>query len=435
MLNGFDPGNLPEAVGFTELDGLRVVTETVPSVRSIATGLWVRTGSRDETANEAGLSHFLEHLLFKGVDGHTASEISEIFDGMGALTNAATSKESTNLHARFVDRHLDEAFSLLSRMMLEPTLPADEINPEREVVLEEIAMYEDEPSDRVHDMLAEAIYGKHPLGGRVLGSADVIAGTPRDEIAAYHRAHYTAPNLVVGVAGNVEHDRVVELVRENFKPPTGDPIAVTDPAPSVDPRMTFRNKQTEQFHICFGGHGISRSDDRRYALALLDSIFGGATSSRLFREVREKRGLAYSVGSYTQQNIDHGSIAMYVGTRPENVDEVCRIIGSELASIRQDGVTAEELDRAKENLKGRIVLSLESTGARMSRISRSVLFDLPLEDLDDTIARIDAVSEADVLQLAGELYDPASLSAAAIGADEDIFARAVDAVNPALCVS
>jgi len=433
VLNTFDPDNLPEGVEFSELGGLRVVTESMPSVRSVTAGLWVRTGSRDEGPGEAGLSHFLEHLLFKGVEGHTASEISEIFDGMGALTNAATSKESTHLHARFVDRHLDEAFALLSEMMLRPTLPADEIDPEREVVLEEIAMYEDEPSDRVHDLLAEAIYGDHPLGRRVLGEAEVIAGTPRDEIAAYHRAHYTVPNLVVGVAGNVEHARVVELVNKHFQAPDGDPVKVEDPAPPVAPRMLFRQKQTEQFHICFGGHGISRHDDRRYALALLDSIFGGATSSRLFREVREKRGLAYSVGSYTQQNIDHGSIAMYVGTRPENVDEVCRIIGSELESIRTDGVTGEELERAKENLKGRIVLSLESSASRMSRISRAALFDVPLEDLDETIARIDAVSHDEVRELASDFYDPAKLSAAAIGADADVFARAVEAVSPTLC--
>ena len=423
---------LPENVELTELDGLRVITEAVPAVRSVALGLWVRTGSRDEGPGQAGLSHFLEHLLFKGTDRHNAIEISELFDGMGAAANAATSKESTHLHARFLDEHTEDAFALTAEMLLAPSLPPDEIDPEREVVLEEIAMYEDEPQDRVHDVLAEAVYGDHPLGRRVLGDAEVIAGVPRDEIAAYHSGRYVAENLVVAAAGHLEHDEVVELARKHLKPSASGTNGARGGEHDAAPRLGFQAKETEQYHICFGGQGIPRADDRRFALGTLDAIFGGSTSSRLFREIREKRGLAYAVGSYTEQYVDRGMVAMYVGTREENVAAACEIIGRELASLRDEGVTAEELDRAKEHVKGRMVLSLESTGARMSRIARSLLFDIPLLSIDEMIERVDAVTADELGALADELYDPDNLSAACIGPSEDRFRSAVASVSESL---
>jgi predicted Zn-dependent peptidase len=423
--------DLPENVELTELDDLRVITEVVPSVRSVALGMWVRTGSRDETPAQAGLSHFLEHLLFKGTERHSAIEISELFDGMGAAANAATSKESTHLHARFLDEHTPDAFDLLSEMLLQPSLPAGEIDPERDVVLEEIAMYEDEPQDRVHDLLADAIYGDHPLGRRVLGDAEVIAGVPRDQIAGYHASRYVAPNLVVAAAGHLSHSQVVELAGRHLNPPASS-NGTAPQAPSARPRLRFQEKETEQYHICFGGGGIARADERRFALAVLDSIFGGSTSSRLFKEIREKRGLAYSVGSYTEQYVDGGAVAMYVGTREENVAEACEIIGRELSALRDEGVTTEELERAKEHVKGRMVLSLESTGARMARLARSLLFDVPLLSLDEMLARVDAVDADDVAALARDFYDPAALSAACIGPREDCFRTATAAVSDAL---
>src|SRR4051794_30625563 len=271
----------------TKLDsGIRVVTEAVPSVRSVALGLWVRTGSRDETPAQAGVSHFLEHLLFKGTKRYSAIEIAEIFDGLGAAINAATGKESTNLYARFLDTHTDEAFDLLSEMLLAPTYP--EIDSEREVVLEEIAMYEDEPSDKVHDVLDRAVFGGHPLGRRVLGEAEVISSIPIPEISAYHQTHYTGANIVVAAAGNVDHEEIVELSKRHVEPPpaNGDNPALQ--APHADgAQVAFQQKDTEQFHITFGCAGIDRGDDRRYALSILDAVFGGSTSSRLFREVRE----------------------------------------------------------------------------------------------------------------------------------------------------
>ena len=425
---------LPEGVELAELDGgLRVVTETVPSVRSVALGLWVRTGSRDETPAQAGVSHFLEHLLFKGTERHSAIEISELFDGMGAASNAATSKETTHLYARFLDEHTEEAFALMSEMLLAPALPPDEIDSEREVVLEEIAMYEDEPQDRVHDVLAEAIYGEHPLGRRVLGQPEVIGSIPVPDIATYHGDRYTAGNIVVAAAGHVEHDRIAELASRLLSAPAGNGAAPSNGgAPAAEARLRFYPKETEQFHVCFGGPGISRGDDRRFALAVLDTIFGGSVSSRLFREVREKRGLAYSVGSYTHEFADHGFVAMYVGTRADNVGEACEIIGRELKTLHADGVSAAELDRAKEHVKGRMVLGLESTGARMARMARGVLFGVPLLSLDEMIERVDAVSAEEVAGLAAELYDPDGLAAACVGRDEEHFRTAAGAVSEAL---
>ena len=425
------PGGLPEGVAVTSLaGGVRVVTEAVPSVRSVALGLWTRTGSRDEGPGQEGLSHFLEHLLFKGTQRFSAIEISERFDGMGAATNAATSKESTHVHARFLDEHLEDVFDLMAEMMLGPTFP--DIDSEREVVLEEIAMYEDEPSDRVHDFLAEAVYGDHPLGRRVLGEADVIASIPVPKIAEYHRNRYVSDNLVVAAAGHVDHDRVVELAERLVRPPEGVTAPANGGAPDTGPRVRFHRKDTEQYHICFGAPGIARADERRFALSVADSAFGGSVSSRLFREVREKRGLAYSVGSYSEQYVDNGSVAMYVGTREDNVGEACEIIARELAAIRDGGIRGEELARAKEHVKGRMVLSAESSASRMSRLARAMLFDLEVLSLDEMLARVDAVSEDDVAALASELYNPAAFSAACIGRDESCFLKGAGAVSEAL---
>jgi predicted Zn-dependent peptidase len=419
----------------TELDsGIRVVTEAVASVRSVALGLWVRTGSRDETPAQAGVSHFLEHLLFKGTKRYSAIEIAEIFDGLGASVNAATGKESTNLYARFLDTHTEEAFDLLAEMLLGPTYP--EIDSEREVVLEEIAMYEDEPQDKVHDVLDRAVFGGHPLGRRVLGEAEVVSSIPIPDIDAYHRARYTGGNIVVAAAGNIEHDAIVDLTRRHVEPPAASADGPAPEAPQLDgAQVAFQEKDTEQFHIALGGPGIDRADERRYALTILDAVFGGSTSSRLFREVREKRGLAYAVGSYTQQYADSGLIGLYVGTREDNVEEACEIIGRELASIHADGISEDELVRAKEHVKGRMVLSSESTAARMGRIGKAVLFDTPLLTLDELLEKIDAVTGEEVAELAREFYEPSALSAAAIAPSEDRFRAALSPVNEALAAA
>ncbi len=423
---------LPVGVERTELDGgVRVVTEAMPAVRSVALGLWVRTGSRDEARDQAGVSHFLEHLLFKGTERYSAIEISEIFDGLGASTNAATSKESTHLYARLLDVHTEKAFDVLAEMLLGPTYP--EVDSERQVVLEEIAMYEDEPSDRVHDVLADAVFGDHPLGRRVIGEAEVIASIAVPEIAEYHRHRYVGPNIVVSAAGHVEHDQIVELARSRVATPRANGgTAPADAAAGRAPRTCFYEKQTEQYHVCLGAPGISRGDERRFALAIVNAIVGGSTSSRLFREVREKRGLAYAVGSYSDEYIDDGLVATYVGTRADTVAEAMEVIGSELAQVAGDGVSEDELARAKEHIKGRMVLGLESTSARMSRIARATLYDVPLLSLDEMLARVDAVSVDEAAEIAAEFYDPARFSAACVGADEAVFRRALEPVSPAL---
>jgi predicted Zn-dependent peptidase len=327
------------------------------------------------------------------------------------------------------DQHTPEAFELLSEMLLAPTYA--DIDSEREVVLEEIAMYEDEPMDRVHDFLADAIFGEHPLGRRVLGAADVIASIPVPEIDAYHRARYVAPNVVVSAAGHVEHDAICALSERLVSPPAATAESSADDPPQLEPRLRFQQKETEQYHVCFGGPGLTRSDERRFALAVLDSIFGGATSSRLFVEVREKRGLAYSVGSYNDQYTDHGLVATYVGTREDNVEKACRVIAAEIQRLRSEPVSEQELERAKEHVKGRLVLSSESTATRMSRNARAILFGTPLYTLDEMLDKVDVVTVEDVTALGEELYDQSRLSAACIGRSEDVFRAAVaDVAEP-----
>jgi predicted Zn-dependent peptidase len=414
----------------TVLDsGVRVVTEAMPSVRSIALGFWVRAGSRDEAGEQAGLSHFLEHLLFKGSERFSSLEIDETFDAMGAEVNAGTGKETTNVYSRFLDGHLERAFDVLQDMFLRPAYP--DIDAERQVVIEEIAMYEDEPQDKVHDVLAGAIFGDHPLGRPVIGRAEVISAVPVPDIAAWHDGRYVAGNIVVAAAGNLDHDRIVALVDGAVAEPRPAPGAAAPPNGSA-PTRRFFEKDTEQYHLCVGGPGLERGHESRFALRILDTILGGSTSSRLFQEVREKRGLAYAVYSYASQFADSGQVALYVGTRPDNVAEAMNVIGSELRRLYEDGVSSEELERARENVKGRTVLSMESTLTRMSRLGSSVLMGVPVLSVDELLAAYDAVTLAEVNALARELWAPERMSAAGVGADESAFRAALEPVSPAL---
>ncbi len=403
----------------------------MPSVRSIALGFWIRAGSRDEGHEQAGLSHFLEHLLFKGTDRFSSFEIDEAFDAMGAEVNAGTGKETTSVYSRFLDGHLERAFDVLQDMVLRPAYP--DIDSERQVVIEEIAMYEDEPQDKVHDVLAGALFGEHPLGRPIIGRADVVSSVPVPNIAEWHDSRYVPGGIVVAAAGNVDHDRLVGLVEGAFDgAPAAEAPAVLDSPNGSAERLRFHRKDTEQYHLCLGAPGLPRGDDRRFALRILDTILGGSTSSRLFQEVREKRGLAYSVYSYTSQYADSGQVAVYVGTRPDNVGEALDVIGHELRRLVEDGVTAEELDRARENVKGRTVLSMESTSTRMNRLGSSVLMGIPLLTVDEVLAAFDAVTLEGVAELARELWLPESLAAAGVGSDEDAFRSALTSVSPEL---
>jgi predicted Zn-dependent peptidase len=301
------------------------------------------------------------------------------------------------------------------------------------VILEEIAMYEDDPQEKVFDVLGEAVFGEHPLGRAIIGRAAVIADTPIEDIAAFHAGRYVPGNVVIAAAGAVDHDALVAMAS------TGVPDDISAPGttaphapPALAQRRCFERKDTEQYHVCVGGVGLSRHDDRRFALRVLDTIFGGTSSSRLFQEVRERRGLAYAVYSFTSAYQDTGQIGLYVGTRADNIDEALTVVGAELTRLRKSPASAEELGRAKENLKGRVVLALESTGARMNRLGSEILAGAPLLSLDEAVARIDAVSLDDLGALVEELWAPDRLSAAGIGPDQARFDEALGAIAPAL---
>jgi predicted Zn-dependent peptidase len=400
----------------------------MPSVRSAALGFFIGTGSGLEADGEAGLSHLLEHMLFRGTERLQSHEIDELFDGMGAELNAGTGKESTSVYSRVLDVHLEEAFAVMADMVWRPALR--ELETEREVVLEEIAMYEDDPQDRVFDVLGEAVFGTHPLGRAIIGRADVISTVSRDGLAGFHASRYRAPQVVVAAAGSVEHERVVDLVRASEGGGPGARLDVAAP-PAFAPRTIFHRKDTEQVHVCLGGRGIPRDDSRRFALRVLDTILGGTSSSRLFQEVREKRGLAYAVYSFVSLYAGTGQVGLYVGTRGDNLREALKVVGSELERFAADPATERELARAKENAKGRLVLSLESTASRMNRLGSATLAGLPLLSVDEVLERIDAVTIDDLRALAAELFAPGRLSAAGIGPEEDAFRGALEPVGVA----
>jgi len=412
----------------TELDsGVRVVTERMPSVRSVALGFWIGTGSAGEAEPEAGLSHLIEHMLFRGTARFESVEIDQIFDGMGAELNAGTGKETTSVYSRVLDVHLERALEVMADMVWHPRFAQDDLDNERQIVLEEIAMYEDDPQDKVFDVLGQAVFGSHPLGRAIIGRAEVVAGTPADGLRDFWAARYVPRSIVVAAAGSVDHDALVEqITAAQAESSASPPAPATPPNDHLERRVQFVEKETEQYHLCLGGPGISRDDDRRFALRVLDNILGGSSSSRLFQEVREKRGLAYSVYSFQSLYAATGQVGLYLGTRPDNVARAMSVVADELERFRAEPATAEELSRSKENVKGRLVLALESTTARMNRLGSSVLAGLPLLSVDEMVERIDAVTIGDLEQLAGELFAPERLSAAGIGAQRSVFDAALE---------
>jgi predicted Zn-dependent peptidase len=422
----------PDTVEITTLDsGVRVVTEHMANVRSVALGFWIGTGSVTEKDTESGLSHLLEHMLFRGTERYESEQIDQIFDSMGAELNAGTGKEMTSVHARVLDRNLEQAFDVIGDMVWRPRM--EELENEREVVLEEIAMYEDDPQDRIFDVFGEAVFGGHPLGRAILGRADVVSGADLPVLQAFHGARYNPSNVVIAAAGSVDHAQVVDWAKQASPPALAD--AVPGPPAPPEPRLAtprFRVKETEQYHICLGGPGLARDDERRFALRVLDNLLGGTSSSRLFQAVRERRGLAYSVFTFNTQYAGAGQVGVYVGTRPDNLEETLRVIGGELEQISMGRVTDAELKRAKDNVQGRVVLALESTTARMDRLGASLLAGLPILSVDDLIERIDAVTAEDVQALGNEFFLPSNLSAAGIGPDGALFAQALEPINPKL---
>jgi predicted Zn-dependent peptidase len=433
--------------------GVRVVTERVPGVRSVALGFWIGTGSAFEEESQAGVSHLLEHMLFRGTDRFGSEEIDQIFDAMGAEINAGTDKEATSLYTRVLDRHLQRAFDVMGDMVFRPRF--GELEAERDVVLEEIAMYEDDPQDRVFDVLGSSIFGSHPLGRAVIGNAQVIGATTREQLIAFHSERYRPESIVIAAAGSVDHEAIVQLARgldalgAQGQPPDARaargqadaparangsrrPVAGRKPpmAATAQPRFArrvrFLQKDTEQYHVCIGGAGMARDDERRFALRVLEGVLGGTSSSRLFQQVRERRGLAYSVFSFSHLYASTGEVGLYVGTRPENLAEALSVIAAELERCVEDPAKEDELARARENLKGRVVLSMESTAARMSHLGASTLNGLPILSVEEVIERIDSVRLAELRELAAQLFDPRRLSVAGVGPEEEVFRSAIE---------
>jgi predicted Zn-dependent peptidase len=397
--------------------GLRVVTEFLPAVRSVALGIWVGVGSRDEDETHAGATHYLEHLLFKGTRKRTALDISAAMDAVGGEMNAFTAKEYTCYYARVLDADLPLAIDILSDMVTSSLISPRDVDAERGVVLEEIAMNEDDPTDSVHEAFTTQLYGDTPLGRPILGTVDSINGITRERIHEHYVARYTPPHLVVAAAGNLEHDEVVALVETSFGSVLTD-FADAEPAPArlrgsgglwdgygpaAGSGVKLVSRSIEQANLVLGCESVPRTDDRRFALGVLNAALGGGMSSRLFQEVREKRGLAYSVYSFAAQHADTGLWGIYAGCLPSKADEVLSICADEVAKVVSHGLTDAELERGKGQVRGGIVLGLEDPSSRMTRLGKAELVYPRLEPVDDLLAAIEGVTHDDVRAVAQEI--------------------------------
>ncbi|MEU4213662.1 pitrilysin family protein [Streptomyces sp. NPDC026206] len=391
--------------------GLRIVTETLPSVRSATFGIWANVGSRDETPTLNGATHYLEHLLFKGTAKRSALDISAALDAVGGEMNAFTAKEYTCYYARVLDTDLPLAIDVVCDMLTGSLIEASDVDAERGVILEEIAMTEDDPGDCVHDLFAHTMLGDTPLGRPVLGTVDTINALTRDRIARFYQKHYDPTHLVVAAAGNVDHAKVVRQVRAAFD--KAGALGSTDAIP-VAPRSGARTirtagrvellgRKTEQAHVVLGMPGLARTDERRWALGVLNTALGGGMSSRLFQEVREKRGLAYSVYSYTSGFADCGLFGVYAGCRPSQVHDVLKICRDELDRVASEGLSDEEIGRAIGQLSGSTVLGLEDTGALMNRIGKSELCWGDQMSVTDMLTRIAAVTPEEIREVARDV--------------------------------
>ena len=405
--------------------GIRLVTEHMPGSGAVALGFWVDAGSRDERLEVAGASHFLEHLLFKGTETRSAQEIAEAIEAVGGEMNAFTTKEYTAFYVRLLAEDLPLALDILSEIMWGPAFRPAEIDAERQVILEEINMHEDEPSDLVHDLAQEALYPGHPLGREILGERATITSMTRDEIATYFGAHYRPQSIVVAAAGNVDHDALVKGIEARFTGPDGAGPARSAIALAPARPLAVITRSTEQAHVVVAMRGLARDDEDRFAFAVLNQLLGGGMSSRLFQEVREKRGLAYSVYSYRAAYLESGLFAVYAGTAPARVNTVLGVVNTELDRLLQDPIPERELAVARGHVKGSMVLSLEDSSSRMSRIGRSELVHGSVMPMDELVERTEAVTEADVRRVVERVVaGPRTL--AVIGPfDEDAFAEQV----------
>ncbi|CAB4551576.1 MAG: insulinase family protein [Actinobacteria bacterium] len=390
--------------------GLRIVTEEVPTVRSVAFGIWANVGSRDESPSVAGASHFLEHLLFKGTTTRSALDISAAVDAVGGEMNAFTGKEYTCFYARVIDTDFSIAAEVICDMIRDSLVRSEDVDSERTVVLEEIAMRDDDPGDLVYDLFSETLFGDTPIGRPILGTVDSITNMTRRSVNDYYKKKYLPENLVVAVAGNVSHERVVEQVTRllgGFIDSSAKPAALR---PTAKVRARGRGeigliyRKSEQANILLGFPSIDRSDERRFALSVLTSALGGGMSSRLFQEVREKRGLAYSVYASMQQFAGGGILSLFAGCNPEKSQEVTTIFRDVLANVVNSGLSDEELERAKGQVAGSMVLGQEDTGSRMVRIGKSELVYGEIKSMDEILASVRSVDQDQISQLASEIF-------------------------------
>jgi predicted Zn-dependent peptidase len=394
--------------------GLTVLTEHMPEVRSVALGYWVVVGSRDEPAPLQGSSHFLEHLLFKGTTNRTARDIAEIFDCCGGEANAFSEKEYTCYYGRVLDKDLPMAAEVLSDMIQNSLIAPSDIEAERNVILEELAMHEDTPEDLIHDFFAQAVFGEHPLGREIMGTVETVASIDQDALKSFHSQNYNSHNIVVAAAGNVSNDEVVRRVNDNFGQSSGRAVRETVDPITAD-RVKVLKRRTEGAHIVIGGLGYPSGHPLRFAWGVLDVLLGGGMSSRLFQEIRETRGLAYSVFSYRNLFMETGTYGIYAGTAPGHAREVVDLIVKEMDLMLESGVTQAELDHAKGHLRGAVVLALEDPASRMTRLGKSEVTGGEILSIDEIIARVDAVTIDDVATVAKDLLQPHSRILTAIG--------------------
>ncbi|MGH2720195.1 MAG: M16 family metallopeptidase [Actinomycetota bacterium] len=395
--------------------GIRVLTERMPEIRSVSIGFWVGVGSRDEPASLQGSSHFLEHLLFKGTEKRSARGIAEAFDAVGGEANAFSAKEYTCVYGRVLDKDLPMAADFLADMVRNSILRAEDVDSERKVILEEIAMHEDTPDDLVHDVFAEALFGAHPLGREVMGTVQTVNAVTPGSLREFHDANYHPHNTVVAAAGNVDHEDVVSWIESFFPGDERRSEPRASDVPVFSRGVTVVRRRTEQAHIVVGGPGYSRQHPDRFAWGVLDNLLGGGMSSRLFQEIREKRGMAYSVYSYRSMFSETGLYGIYAGTAPANTQEVLQVVAEELDRLLELGITEEELERAKGHTRGGIVLGLEDPSSRMSRLGKSELIRGEILSVDELVARVDAVTLEDVNRVARDLLRPGSRVLAVVG--------------------
>ena len=397
--------------------GLRVFSEPLSEATSVSLGVWIRAGSRDEHDNVAGITHLMEHMLFKGTPDLDALGIAQAFEGIGAQENAATGEEYTVLYARFLPEHLEKALDVMGDMVLRPTFA--DLEREREVIVEEIKMYEDRPDQMADEYLSSLIFHGDPLGRPIIGSAETVRGVDHDTLKNFHQDTYTTANVFVVGAGKLDPDELEAMVEAKLGGlPSGEPFGRDAHPGEPQSRVHYKFKETEQYHVSVGSLGIPASSEDRFAMAALNNVFGGGMSSRLFQEVREKRGLAYAVYSYHQSYSDAGAIKTYVGSTTGNVEEAVGIIVREMNKMRTEPVDAEELERTKQQLKSSTLLALESTAARMNRVGRSVILGTELLSPEEIAARIEAVTAEDVMRLANEHLDTEKMYLSAVGPKE-----------------